>query len=77
MHLLWLFATGEKDNVSLYSLDVAVLEHKELVDAILLKRAEFDEESNWPEQVSLDHEVLSTTDLSWSALVALSRWLAV
>lgn len=43
LHVLGLFGAGEKDDILLRCLDILVFENEELLNAILLERAEFDE----------------------------------
>lgn len=63
LHRLGLLASGQEYNVSLRCLDMAILEHKDLVYAIFLKCAELDKQSNGSKEVLFDDQVLLAPNL--------------
>jgi hypothetical protein len=63
LNVLWLLASGQKDDVALRVVDIAILYVEDLVDAILLQGAELDEQANWTSKRLFNHKILLARNL--------------
>ena len=63
LDLLGLLSSCEENDVPLRGFDIAVLEYEQALDAVLLKCAELDKETNGTKKILLNYQVLLATHL--------------
>ena len=64
LYLLRLLSPCNEDDVPLRRFDIAILENEQSLNAVFLKRAELDEQSNRTKQILLNDEILFPSNLA-------------
>lgn len=59
------FASCDEDDVALAGIDILILKNEKLINAVLLKRGDLDNYADWPNEASVEDNVLLAANLKW------------